>query len=167
MDRLWAPWRAEYILGPKEQGCLLCRISQEKRDRENLVLWRGQLCFVMMNLYPYNSGHIMVVPHRHEKDLEGLGEEEMLEMMGLAQKGIAVLRTSMKPQGFNLGINLGDIAGAGVEDHVHLHIVPRWKGDTNFMPVSAATKVISQALEETYGVLQEAWSPSTSGGRPD
>jgi ATP adenylyltransferase len=154
-------------MGPKEKDCLLCRISREKKDRENLVLWRGQNCLVMLNLYPYNSGHLMVVPYRHEKDLGALDESEIGEMMKLAQRGIEVLRGAMNPQGFNLGINLGDIAGAGVEDHVHLHVVPRWKGDTNFMPVSAATKVISQALEETFQMLKEAWTAPHSNREGD
>jgi ATP adenylyltransferase len=157
MEKLWAPWRAPYILGPKEEGCLLCRIAQQDRDVENLVLWRGQLCYVMLNLYPYNSGHLMVVPHRHEKDLEGLQQGETSEMMELAGRSIVALKRALHPQGFNLGMNLGDIAGAGVLGHLHLHVVPRWKGDTNFMPVAAVTKVISQDLQETYRCLQEAW----------
>jgi ATP adenylyltransferase len=167
MSRLWAPWRATYILGPKEEGCLLCRISQQKRDRENLVLWRGRLCLVMLNRYPYNSGHLMVVPHRHEKDLEGLDDGEAMEMMELARKSIITLKNAMKPQGFNLGINLGDIAGAGVAGHVHLHIVPRWKGDTNFMPVAADTKVISQGLDETFNTLRKAWSQQHEETNPN
>jgi ATP adenylyltransferase len=167
MDKLWAPWRVQYIMGPKEQDCLLCRISREKKDTQNLVVWRGQHCLVMLNLYPYNSGHLMVVPHRHVKDLAALEALEMGEMMRLAQKSIEVLRGAMNPQGFNLGMNLGDIAGAGVEDHVHLHIVPRWKGDTNFMPVASATKVISQALEDTFRMLQEAWGAPQSGPGED
>ena len=157
MEKLWAPWRAPYILGPREEGCLLCRIAGEQDDARNLVLWRGRLCFVMMNLYPYNSGHLMVVPYRHEKDLERLRREEMGEMMDLAGTGVRVLKKAMSPQGFNLGVNLGGIAGAGVEDHLHLHVVPRWKGDTNFMPVAAGTKVISQDLQETYRALLSAW----------
>ncbi len=157
MEKLWAPWRAPYILGPKEEGCLLCRIAQQERDRENLVLRRGRQCFVMLNLYPYNSGHIMVVPNRHEKDLEGLSQEEMGEMLDLARKSITTLKKAMNPQGFNLGVNLGDVAGAGVEHHLHLHVVPRWKGDTNFMPVAAQTKVISQALLESYEALMKTW----------
>jgi len=157
MERLWAPWRAPYILGPKEENCLLCRIAGERKDARNLVLCRGRLCFVMMNLFPYNSGHLMIVPYRHEKDLERLRSEEMGEMMALAGTSIGVLKEAMHPQGFNLGINIGDIAGAGVEDHLHLHVVPRWKGDTNFMPVAAKTKVISQELNQTYEALQKVW----------
>jgi ATP adenylyltransferase len=166
MEKLWAPWRAPYILGPKEKGCLLCRIGQQKKDIENLVLWRGQLCFVMLNRYPYNSGHLMIVPNRHEKDLAGLRQKEIGEMVDLTRKSIAALKKAMNPQGFNLGVNLGDVAGAGVEHHLHLHVVPRWKGDTNFMAVAAETKVISRALQETYEALHEAWPRGeTTAGR--
>ena len=133
MKKLWAPWRAEYILGPKEKGCLLCRVSQEDKDEENFVLWRGELGLVMLNRFPYNTGHLMVVPYRHQSLLENLDAKESLEMMQLAQRCIRVLKVAMKPQGFNLGINIADIAGAGIADHVHMHIVPRWSGDTNFM----------------------------------
>ena len=167
MERLWAPWRAPYILGPKEEGCLLCRIGGEDKDTQNLVLRRGRLCFVMMNLYPYNTGHLMVVPYRHEKDLERLSEEEIREMMRMAGKSIEVLKRAMSPQGFNLGINLGDIAGAGVEGHLHLHVVPRWKGDTNFMPVASRTKVISQDLQETYRSLRKTWPQEEETGEGD
>jgi len=162
MNRLWAPWRARYILGPKEKDCLLCRISREDKDQQNLVLWRGELSYMMLNRYPYNTGHLMIVPHHHEKDLESITSEGLVDLMRLTQLGIRVLKRSMKPQGFNLGMNLGDIAGAGVEHHAHLHIVPRWKGDTNFMPVSAATKVISQSLEETHATLKKAFDDLSS-----
>jgi ATP adenylyltransferase len=121
----------------------------------------------MLNRYPYNSGHLMVVPHRHEKDLEGLDDGEAMEMMELTRKSIITLKNAMKPQGFNLGINLGDIAGAGVAGHVHLHIVPRWKGDTNFMPVAADTKVISQGLDETFNTLRKAWSQQHEETNPN
>lgn len=157
MDRLWAPWRERYILGPKEKGCLLCRVSQEDKDEENFVLWRDQLSYVMLNLYPYNTGHLMVVPYRHEGDLENLNAEESLGLMQLAQRSIKVLKESIRPQGFNLGINLGSNAGAGIRGHVHLHIVPRWRGDTNFMPSLASTKVISQSLKESYRILRTAF----------
>ncbi len=157
MKKLWAPWRARYILGPKEKGCLLCRISGENKDEENYVLWRGELGYIMLNLYPYNAGHLMIVPYRHEKNLENLDDRESGEVMRLAQMSIRALKGSLRPQGFNLGMNLGSIAGAGIEEHIHLHVVPRWRGDTNFMPVSASTKVISQALEETYRDLKDAF----------
>lgn len=157
MKKLWAPWRAKYILGPKEKGCLLCRVSGEDKDEDNYVLWRGELGYIMLNLYPYNAGHLMIVPYRHEGCLENLNGKESLELMQLAQRSIRALKNSMQPQGYNLGINLGSIAGAGIEGHVHLHILPRWRGDTNYMPALASTKVISQALEETYGTLKVAF----------
>jgi len=157
MKKLWAPWRARYILGPKEKGCLFCRVSQEDKDEENSVLWRGERGYVLLNLYPYNAGHLMIVPYRHQGILENLDVRESLELMQLAQLSVKALKESMRPQGFNLGINLGSFAGAGIEDHLHLHIVPRWRGDTNFMPVLASTKVISQALEETYRTLKAAF----------
>lgn len=157
MKRLWAPWRAPYILGTKEKGCLLCRVSQENRDEENYVVWRGELGYVMLNRYPYNAGHLMIVPYRHEGALENLQAKESLELIQLAQRSIVALKESMKPQGFNLGINLGSVAGAGIGEHLHLHIVPRWRGDTNFMPVLTSTKVVSQALEETHRTLKAAF----------
>lgn len=157
MKKLWAPWRAKYIFGPKEKGCLLCRVCREDKDEDNYVLWRGELGYVMLNLYPYNAGHLMIVPYRHEAYLENLNGKESLELMQLAQRSIRALKDSMQPQGYNLGINLGRIAGAGIDDHVHLHILPRWRGDTNYMPALASTKVISQALEETYGTLKAAF----------
>ncbi len=162
MKKLWAPWRAQYILGPKEKGCLLCRISGENKDEENYVLWRGELGYIMMNLYPYNAGHLMIVPYRHEKNLQNLDDRESGELMRLAQMSIRALKESMRPQGFNLGMNLGTIAGAGIEEDIHLHVVPRWRGDTNFMPVSASTKVISQSLEETYRALKDAFQAPLS-----
>jgi len=165
MKKLWAPWRAGYILGPKEKGCLLCRIPQEDKDEENLVIWRGELGYVMLNRYPYNTGHLMIVPYRHEGGLEKLDARESLEMMQLAQHSITALKESLKPQGFNLGVNLGSVAGAGIGEHLHMHIVPRWGGDTNFMPVLASTKVISQALKETHCALKAAFESLSSADR--
>lgn len=162
MKKLWAPWRAQYILGRKENGCLLCRVSQENKDGDNLVVWRGERSYVMLNLYPYNTGHLLIVPHRHEKLLENLSDEESLELMRLAQMSIKALKKSLRPQGFNLGVNLGNVAGAGIEDHVHLHLVPRWGGDTNFMPILAATKVISQALQDTFNSLKATFEAPSS-----
>ena len=157
MKRLWAPWRMKYILSNKTKGCVLCDKPAENDDKKNHILHRGRTCYVMLNLYPYNAGHLMVVPYRHEACLENLNGKESLELMQLAQSSIRALKDSMQPQGYNLGINLGRIAGAGIDDHVHLHILPRWRGDTNYMPALASTKVISQALEETYGTLKTAF----------
>jgi len=148
-----------YIRGAAlESGCLFCRTARSRKDRENLLLFRGKLSFVMMNLYPYNSGHLMVAPYRHLADIEGLTGRESAELFGLAGKSIQVLNKVMKPQGYNLGMNLGRVAGAGVLGHLHLHIVPRWSGDTNFMPVLGETKVVAEALAATYEKLSKAFS---------
>ena len=161
MKSLWAPWRAEYIYcasGSKpskdKRHCLFCRLQRETDDRANLILHQGTLAFVVMNRFPYNNGHLMVAPYRHVDTLEKLRADEMAEAMALAQRSLAALRGAFKPHGFNVGANLGQVAGAGVAGHVHIHIVPRWNGDTNFMPVLAETKVISQHLEDTFDRLQ-------------
>ena len=152
---LWAPWRVEYIRGEKEEGCFLCRMFVENADRENLILFRGTTCAVLMNRFPYNSGHLMVAPFRHIAELDDRTPEEILEMETLTAQAVTVLRKVMDPQGFNIGINLGGAAGAGLEDHLHQHIVPRWVGDTNFMPVMSDTRVVPEALLETYDLLVE------------
>lgn len=156
MKFIFAPWRIEYIRAPKGEGCFLCELPKEDRDEENLILYRGKTCFVIMNNYPYNPGHLMIAPYRHVGELESLSQEELLEIMALAQKMVSLLKGVMRPEGFNLGFNLGKVAGAGVEDHIHLHVVPRWGGDTNFMPVIADVKVVPQAVRETYKALKEA-----------
>ena len=150
---LWAPWRVEYIRSEKENSCFLCRMFSECTDRENLILFRGTTCAVLMNRYPYNSGHLMVTPFRHIAELDDRTPEEILEMENLTAKAVSVLREVMAPQGCNIGINLGLAAGAGLEDHIHQHIVPRWIGDTNFMPVMSDTRVVPEALLETYDLL--------------
>lgn len=156
MNFIFAPWRIEYIRAPKAQGCFLCNLPKENRDEENLILYRGESCFVIMNNYPYNPGHLMIAPYRHVGELEGLSKEELLEMMLITQRMLSLLKKTMRPDGFNLGFNLGRVAGAGLEDHIHLHIVPRWSGDTNFMPVIADTKVVPQAVKDTYRALKDA-----------
>ena len=155
---LWAPWRIEYIRSEKKGDCFLCRIYTEKNDRENLLLFRGETCAVIMNRYPYNSGHLMIAPYRHIADLAGLTAEENLEMAALTARAVAVLREVMAPQGFNIGYNLGEAAGAGLKDHLHQHIVPRWIGDTNFMPVLGGSHVVPEALEATYDLLFELFN---------
>ena len=150
---IWAPWRIEYILGEKEGICFLCRMFAENRDRENLVLKRGKTCAVVMNRYPYNNAHLMVTPYRHIEHLKDLTPEERLEMTDLSIEAVEVLKAELSPEGFNLGCNLGGAAGAGLKDHIHQHIVPRWTGDTNFMPVIADTRVMPQALMAQYDVL--------------
>ncbi len=152
---LWAPWRVEYIRGEQEEGCFLCRMFAENEDRKNLILFRGTTCAVLMNRFPYNSGHLMVAPFRHIAELEDFTPDELIEMEKLTARAIAVLREVMDPQGFNIGINLGLAAGAGLEDHLHQHIVPRWVGDTNFMPVMSDTRVVPEALLGTYDLLVE------------
>ncbi len=158
MDKLWAPWRMEYILQEKPQGCIFCDKPKENRDRENLILHRGAHAFVIMNFYPYNNGHLMVVPYRHTADLAGLNAEEQLELMQLLGVCTSILSRTMSAQGFNIGMNLGRVAGAGVDDHLHFHIVPRWNGDTNFMPVTGHTKVLSQGLMESWDALMTHFS---------
>jgi ATP adenylyltransferase len=153
MKRLWAPWRMTYIRQIKEQGCFLCRMFGESEDRKNLLLLRGRTCAVVMNRYPYNNGHLMVCPYRHVDDLAKLTGEERAETMDLVIRSVDVLRTAMNPDGFNVGINLGRTAGAGLDEHVHTHVVPRWNGDTNYMPVLADVKVIPQSLEDLWDQL--------------
>lgn len=155
---LWAPWRIEYIHSEKTGVCFLCDIFAGKDDRENLLLFRGKTCAVVMNRYPYNSGHIMVAPYRHTAALEDLSPEENLEMAALTARAAAVLREIMSPQGFNIGINLGEAAGAGLKDHLHQHIVPRWTGDTNFMPVLGGPRVMPESLTATYDLLYKPFN---------
>ncbi len=151
MELLWAPWRGSYVenLG-KSEGCFLCEALTKNPSKENLVLKVFDKAFVIMNKYPYNSGHLMVVPKRHISHLKLLTKEEALEIFELTNISLEVLSTVLKPDGFNLGFNLGRASGAGLETHIHEHIVPRWVGDTNFMPTIAKTKVLSQSLEELY-----------------
>jgi ATP adenylyltransferase len=157
VKQLWAPWRLEYIQGADEQeGCIFCR-AREGADDESLVISRGERAFVVLNRYPYASGHLMVAPNRHESEFGGLDPEEAGEIHRLAAAGLGALSETMRPQGFNLGWNLGRIAGAGVVDHVHLHVVPRWAGDTNFMPVFSDVKVLPEALQDTRRKLADAW----------
>jgi ATP adenylyltransferase len=157
LKQLWAPWRLEYIESADEQeGCVFCR-ARDSNDDAGLVVHRGEHAIVVLNKYPYASGHLMVAPRRHESEFGELAAEEALEVHRLAASALGVLADVMRPAGFNLGWNLGRIAGAGVVDHVHLHVVPRWAGDTNFMPVLADVKVLPEALESTRRRLAEAW----------
>ncbi|HDY69014.1 MAG TPA: HIT domain-containing protein [Candidatus Scalindua sp.] len=155
MENIWAPWRKEFILSKKEENCFFCTAIKDNQDRKNLVLYRGKECFCILNKYPYNSGHLMVAPKMHKDDLSKLSDSEMLELLTLTRDVKDILTKKLKPEGFNLGINFGKVAGAGVEGHIHLHLVPRWKGDTNFMPVIAETKVIPQSLEDLYLELKD------------
>ncbi len=163
---LWAPWRMEYIL-KEAGGCIFCQKPREARDVENYILHRGSTCFVMLNRFPYNNGHLMVVPYKHVPSLEDLDDGEALELMKTIAFSIRCLQEATKPHGFNVGLNIGKVAGAGFEGHVHVHVVPRWEGDTNFMPVFADTKVVSEALQTTFNRLKDTWTRLGLGSRDE
>ena len=153
MDRLWAPWRMDYIKAPKSTGgCIFCDHPGQE-DEERLIVHRGQHAFVMLNLYPYNNGHVLVAPYDHQADMDNLPQNAQAEMLRLATRCMAVMRTEMKAEGFNFGANIGAAAGAGIAEHLHFHVVPRWAGDTNFMPVLGNTKVQMEGLRETRALL--------------
>jgi ATP adenylyltransferase len=153
MEYIWAPWRIQYILQEKPKGCILCDKPKEDKDEENCIVYRGEKNFIMLNCYPYNPGHLLIVPYSHVPSLEDLTEEERHEHFGLVSRSLTVLKEVFKPGGFNIGANIGAVAGAGIEDHFHSHIVPRWQGDTNYVPVLADVRVIPQALADTYKML--------------
>ena len=154
MQRLWSPWRLEYILAEKEDGCIFCRAMEQCDDESNLILHRGENSVVMLNRYPYNNGHLMIVPNDHVSSLEQLAVEDLTELMLMINKGMGALRKVMHPEGFNVGINMGVVAGAGIADHVHIHVVPRWNGDTNFMAVTTGTRIMPEVLTDTYRKLK-------------
>ena len=156
-QRLWAPWRLDYIKGPKPDECIFCAGHSSGDDEASYIVHRDERCFAMLNAYPYNNGHLMVSPYRHVPSIEELQEEELLELMTLSRRCLAALRAVYGPEGYNLGINQGKVAGAGVEDHVHQHIVPRWGADTNFMPVIGSTRVLPQSLADSWRSLKEAF----------
>ena len=157
MKQLWAPWRLEYVQGADElPGCVFCGAAA-LTDEDGLIVHRGERAFVLLNKFPYVSGHLMVAPYRHVGEFGDLSHEEALEIHRLASAGLGALAETTLPQGYNLGWNLGRVAGAGIVDHVHLHVVPRWSGDTNFMPVLADVKVLPQHLDETRTALAAAW----------
>ena len=155
-QRLWAPWRLDYIRGPKAQECIFCRaISADPGDDEaHYVLHRGDRCFALLNAFPYTSGHLMVAPYEHVPSIEALDVTALTELMTLSQRALAALREAYGPEGFNLGVNQGAVAGAGIEDHVHLHVVPRWSGDTNFMSSVGEVRVLPQSLEDSWAELR-------------
>ena len=154
MKSLWAPWRIKFILEAlKIPGCVFCKASKESDDTKNLIVHRSKHSFTILNKYPYNSGHIMVVPFRHSGDFSALTDEELLDMHKEIRRAVKALQETMHPQGFNIGMNLGEAGGAGIRDHIHYHVVPRWNGDTNCMPVLADTKVLPESLNETYARL--------------
>ncbi len=155
--KLWAPWRVEYILAEKEDGCLFCRKARAEDDEKEQIVFRGPETFVLLNRFPYNSGHLLVAPYRHTAELDELTPEESADLMASIGKCVSALKAAMAPEGFNVGFNLGKPAGAGVLEHLHAHIVPRWEGDTNCMPVISDTKVVPQSLQATYELLVESW----------
>ena len=163
MEHLYAPWRMEYIGGGPETGCLFCRVRDAgpAGDRSNLVVWRGERALVMLNKFPYNSGHVMVATRAHVPSLEDLGDDDALALHRALTLTLRALRRELAPEGFNVGVNIGRVAGVGIPDHVHLHAVPRWNGDTNFMPVLAETKVVNEHLERTWEKLAAAFSAGT------
>jgi ATP adenylyltransferase len=157
-ERLWAPWRLEYVASASEvAGCIFCEKPELGDDDEALIVHRGTHAYVLLNLYPYTSGHLMVAPYRHLAEPGDLDADERAELWELFDRSLAALRDVMSPHGFNAGINLGRVAGAGVEGHLHLHVVPRWNGDTNFMPVLADVRVIPEHLQRTLEKLRAAW----------
>ncbi|MFA5007714.1 MAG: HIT domain-containing protein [Candidatus Omnitrophota bacterium] len=150
MDKLWAPWRITYVSATRASTCIFCRAFKEKKDKKNFVIARSRHSFAILNTFPYNNGHVMIVSNRHVPSIEKLKDEEILDINKVLIKILAALKSVLKPAGFNVGINLGKVAGAGIDKHVHIHVVPRWLGDTNFMPVLTNTKIISQSLDELY-----------------
>ncbi len=154
MNKLWAPWRIEYVSAPKEAGCIFCDKLEDDHDRDNLILHRGNHAFVLMNLYPYNNGHLMISPYEHTSEPFSLDEAVLSEIMTIANHSMSILSKTLKADGFNFGANIGKAGGAGIEEHIHYHIVPRWNGDTNFMPVIGNSKVMVEGLLETYDKIK-------------
>ena len=158
-QRLWAPWRMQYVQGERgEPGCIFCLAAEPGDDEARYVLQRGEGCFAMLNAFPYNSGHLMVSPDRHVASLADLGDDESLALMRLLQRSLGAIREAYRPDGLNIGVNEGKVAGAGFAGHVHVHVVPRWEADSNFMAVTADTRVLPQSLEDTYVALRRAFS---------
>lgn len=162
LEHLWAPWRLDYVRTRTQQAdaesCIFCDKPSAGDDAEQLIVFRGEEAFVLMNLYPYNNGHILVAPYRHEPLFDQLGPAVQMEMLQLLNRAMTIMRSEMQAGGFNFGANIGAAAGAGIEEHVHLHLVPRWSGDTNFMPVVAGTKVLVQTLRETRDLLAKGFA---------
>jgi ATP adenylyltransferase len=159
---IWAPWRVSFIKGKREKGCVFCRRFRLKDTADNLIVHRGKTCFVILNKYPYNAGHTMVVPNRHIGDLAKLSPTEAREFFDLTRRTAGLIEKILKPHAMNLGMNLGESSGAGIPGHIHMHLVPRWNGDTNFMPVIGGTKVISVPLEPIYTALRKAFLKKSS-----
>ncbi|MGA7912379.1 MAG: HIT domain-containing protein [Candidatus Dormiibacterota bacterium] len=161
MERLWAPWRMQYIGGEQRPGCLFCRVLENPDDEDAaLAVWRPEGALVMLNKFPYNPGHAMVAPQAHQGSIEDLDDAQTLSVMRALRRTVGVLRATMNPEGFNIGVNIGRASGAGIPDHVHFHVVPRWNGDTNFMAVIDDVKVVNEALLETAAKLKQAFAAS-------
>jgi ATP adenylyltransferase len=156
MEKLWAPWRSKYIYLRKREGCIFCVRFGKSTAKERYIIARGRNSFAMLNIYPYNNGHVMVAPLRHVKGLKDLSDDEIADLFRVAKRVMAILDRKLKPHGYNLGMNIGRVAGAGFENHLHLHIVPRWRGDTNFMPVVADTKIVSESLDTLHKIFKGA-----------
>lgn len=154
MDRLWAPWRIGYLRKLKDKRCIFCALPKQKNDKKNSILERRRSCFSILNIYPYNNGHVMVAPYKHISDIDALNEKDLLELLSLMKDTKKKIKKALKPDGFNIGLNIGKAGGAGFDGHIHIHIVPRWFGDTNFMTSVSETKVISQSLESLYNKLK-------------
>ncbi|MFH1478348.1 MAG: HIT domain-containing protein [Candidatus Omnitrophota bacterium] len=150
MDKLWAPWRSKFVRKKKKGRCIFCF-----NKKEGFIIKKSKFSFALLNIYPYNNGHVMVAPARHVKDLTGLKDQELLDLIKLTKEIQALISKKLKPHGFNIGINTGEAGGAGYKDHIHIHIVPRWSGDTNFMPIISDTKIIPQSLKELYKILKD------------
>jgi len=159
MKQLWAPWRMEYILNElgHEDGCIFCDLPKESDDQKNLIAFRAPRSFVILNKFPYNNGHVMVVPYEHTGDILDLSDETLLDIQQTIRKTVKTIRAVMNPHAMNIGMNLGRMAGAGIDSHVHYHIVPRWDGDTNFMPIISGTKVVSEGLQITWKKLHDSF----------
>lgn len=151
MDKIWAPWRSRFVRKKKKKGCIFCIKNNKKK--QTVIIKKSKLSFALLNIFPYNNGHLMVSPYRHVKDLKGLSDAELLDMIKLVRDTQVLLEKKLRPHGFNIGVNTGAVAGAGYKDHIHIHIVPRWKGDTNFMPVIGNTKIMPQSLKELHKLL--------------
>ncbi|UCH12487.1 MAG: HIT domain-containing protein [Candidatus Omnitrophota bacterium] len=156
MKKIWAPWRSKYIYLRKRKGCIFCKAAKVKKDEKHFVVERTPLCFSMLNIYPYNNGHLMVAPYRHKTSLIDFSQDELCDLIILVKKSLRLIDKVLKPDGYNLGFNIGKIAGAGFAGHLHMHIVPRWQGDTNFMPVLTQTKIMSESLDSLYRRLKSA-----------
>ncbi len=163
MKGLWAPWRMKYILSEEKEGnCIFCPGDDRKKDEERLIPYVGSLTMVLMNRFPYNNGHLLVAPNRHVPSLEHLSDKETLDLLNVVRRSIDILKKIMNPEGFNVGLNLGQVAGAGMEEHMHFHIVPRWNGDTNFMTVLGEVRVIPEHIKETYKKLRPLFDKQMS-----